>query len=82
MTAEYFDATLLLLHSRRPFQVYTVVLNNGQRLEIDSPLALSARDGRGIFFAPTYVPVYFDHESVLEIIDAPASVELNPPASP
>ena len=76
MTAENFDETLIAFLDRRPFRVFTVVLKNGQRFEVDGPKVL-LRNGVAIYIAPGLVPVYFDHDSVLSLIDAPASADLN-----
>jgi hypothetical protein len=68
MDANTFDNTLGALYSRRPFHPFTVVLVNGDRFEVDHPLALSIREGAGFFWAPGRVPWIFDHESVSQII--------------
>jgi hypothetical protein len=73
MTAENFDAILNTLLNRRPFQIFTVELHGGKRFEIDHPQATVFRDGVAIFISPGPVPIWFDHESVSQIIDAPAS---------
>ena len=73
MTAENFDATLNSLLDRRPFQVFTVELHGGKRFEIDHPRATVFRDGIAVFVAPGPVLIHFDHESVSQIIEAPAS---------
>jgi len=72
MTAEHFQETLDALMSIRPFKPFTVELNTGQRIEIDHHLSVSARDGYAVFTAPGGVLVMFDHESVNQIINAPA----------
>jgi len=73
MTAENFDNVLQGLRQRQPFQVFTVELHGGQRFEIDHPAAVVIRDGVAVFIAPGGVPIWFDHESVNQIIGAPAS---------
>ena len=73
MTAENFDQILEGLRERKPFQVFTVELHGGQRFEVDHPRALVVRDGVAVFLAPGGVPVWFDHESVNQVIEAPAS---------
>ncbi len=73
MTAETFDELIDKLCSRQPFEVFTVELNGGKRFEIDHPRATVVRDGRAIFIALGGVPVWFDHESVSQIIEAPAN---------
>ena len=73
MTAENFDALLLTLVRRQPYQVFTVELNGGDRFEIDHPGALVVRDGVAVFLAPGGIPKWFDHDSVNQIIGAEAS---------
>jgi hypothetical protein len=72
MTAENFDRVLTGLTQRRPFRVFTVELNTGERFEIDGPNALVTRDGVAVFLAPGGIPVWFDHESVNQFVGAPA----------
>ena len=73
MTAENFDLALRVLTERKPFQVFTVELHGGQRLEVDHPGALFSREGVAFFFAPGSIPVLFDHSSVNQIFGAPAN---------
>jgi hypothetical protein len=73
MTVENFEGLLKAFLSRQPFRVFTVELHNGNRFEVDHPLAVAYRDGFAIFAAPGHIPVYFDHEGVVQMIDAPAS---------
>jgi hypothetical protein len=68
MTAENFDNVLTGLRERQPYQVFTVVLNGGERFEIDHANALLIREGVAVFLAPGGVPIVFDHESVLQIV--------------
>lgn len=72
MTAEHFETTLETLMTRQPFKAFTIELNTGQRLEIDHPGATTWRKGFAIFISPGGVPIYFDHESVNQIIHSPA----------
>ena len=72
MTAEHFQETLEALMSRQPFKRFTIELNTGQRYEIDHPRATAFQDGAGVFLAPGGVPVFFDHESVTQVINSPA----------
>ena len=72
MTAEHFQETLEALMSRQPFKPFIVELNTGQRYEIDGPHATAFKDGAAVFLAPGGAPVFFDHESVNQIINAPA----------
>jgi hypothetical protein len=73
MTAEHFQETLDALFSLRPFKPFTIELNTKQRLEVDHPGALlwNATDTT-IFRSPGGPLVMFDHDSVNQIINAPA----------
>jgi hypothetical protein len=73
MTSENFISVLDMLVKRNPYHPFTVELHGGNRFEIDYPQALSYRDGNAVFFAPGGVPIWFDHESVLQIIGAEAT---------
>ena len=73
MTAENFDGILQGLVQREPFHVFTAELHGGQRFEVDHPGAIVVRDGVAVFIAPGGVPIWFDRESVNQIIGAPAS---------
>ena len=72
MTTDNFRKVLLAMLHRRPFKPFTVELNTGVRFEIDAPDATVIREGVAIFYAPGFVPTYFDHDSVNQIIDSPA----------
>jgi hypothetical protein len=72
MTAEHFEITLGTLMSRQPFKAFTIELNTGQRYEIDHPHAAAFQNGAGVILAPGGIPVFFDHESVAQIINSPA----------
>jgi hypothetical protein len=41
---------------------------NGERLEVDHPDALAARDGVGLLVGPGRVPAVFDHEGVAQTL--------------
>ena len=73
MTASNFENVLQGLRQRQPFHVFTVELHGGTRFEVDHPGALVTRDGVAVFLAPGGIPVWFDHDSVNQIIAAPAS---------
>jgi hypothetical protein len=75
MTADHFDEIITALIERVPFQLFTVELNTGERIEIDHSHALVVRDGVAVFLGPGGVPHLFDHESVNQIIAAPADKE-------
>jgi hypothetical protein len=72
MTAENFENTLQGLRRIQPFKVFTVELQGGQRFEVDHPGAMVIRDGVAVFLAPGGIPIWFDHDSVNQIIGAPA----------
>jgi hypothetical protein len=77
MTADNFENVLTALRQLQPFRVFTVELHGGRRFEVDHPLALVVRDGVAVFLAPGGVPIWFDHDSVNQIIGAPASDQLD-----
>jgi hypothetical protein len=76
MTADNFEQVLAGLIQRAPFQVFTVELHGGYRFEVDHPRAIVVRDGVAVFLAPGGVPVWFDHESVNQIIGASSKTQL------
>lgn len=76
MTAEDFEQVLQALAERQPFHVFTIELNGGKRFEVDHARALVVRDGVAVFIAPGGVPVWFDHESVNQIVGASANSEV------
>jgi hypothetical protein len=73
MTTDNFEKVLLAMLRRRPFKPFTVELQGNNRFEIDHPEATVLRQGVAIFLAPGPVPIYFDHDSVVQIINSPAS---------
>lgn len=77
MTADNFASILDGLRQLQPFRVFTVELHGGRRFEVDHPGALVVRDGVAVFLAPGGVPIWFDHESVNQIIGAPAGTQLD-----
>jgi hypothetical protein len=72
MTVETFEKVLRAMMRRTPFKPFTVELHGGERFEIDAPDATVIREGVAIFYAPGFVPNYFDHLSVNRFIDSPA----------
>jgi len=70
MTADNFDQLLEGFLDRKPFKVFTVELNGGQRFEVDHPRAMVIRDGVAVFLALGGVPVWFDHDSVSAMCQA------------
>lgn len=75
MTADNFTGLLEGLRTRHPFRVFTVELLGGKRFEVDHPGALITREGVAVFLAPGGVPVWFDHDSVLNIIGSTSNSE-------
>jgi hypothetical protein len=73
MTADNFEHVLQELRQRQPFHIFTVELHGGRRFEVDHPGALVSREGVAVFLAPGGIPILFDHDSVNQIIAAPAS---------
>ena len=73
MTVDNFDNTLRILVTRRPYQVFTVELNGGERFQVDFPNAIVFRDGMAVFVAPGGIPHLFDHDSVNQFIAAGTS---------
>jgi len=69
MAEQHFDSFLIALLDRKPFRPFTVELIGGDRFEIDHPRATVVRDGVAIYVRPGGIPVYFDHDSVLKIVD-------------
>jgi len=63
-----FTAMIGALQSRRPFRPFTVALVDGDRYEVDRPNVLALGDGAAVLLAPGNVPVFFDHESVSQVI--------------
>lgn len=72
MTYENFEHLINLYKSKKPFQIFTIRLHNGERYEVDDPSGLAYKEGLAVLISPGPVPVWFDHESVSEIIHAPA----------
>lgn len=73
MTEEHFEQMLHELKSRRPFRIFTVELHGGRRVEVDDPEMMALRAGVAVFVSPGGAPIYFDHDSVNQIYDVPAS---------
>ena len=69
MTAEHFEQILGALHDRSPFHPFTVEVAGGHQFEVDHPRAMVVRDGVAVYLKPGGVPVWFDHESVTQIVD-------------
>ena len=76
MTSEHFEQVLGELRARTPFQVFTVELHGGRRFEVDHPGVMFFREGVAVFLAPGGIPIIFDHDSVNQIIAAPANTSI------
>jgi hypothetical protein len=68
MTADHFEQLFDALNTRTPFHPFTVELIGGSRFEVDHPRAMVVRDGVAVFLKPGGIPVWFDQESVNQII--------------
>lgn len=68
MTQENFEQILAALSDRSPFHSFTVELMGGHQFEVDHPQAMVVRDGVAVYLRPGGVPVWFDHESVTQIV--------------
>jgi hypothetical protein len=80
MTREKFEQELHRFCDAKPFQAFTVELSSGERLEIDYRLAI--RDGVAVYLAPRGAPTIFTHDSVNQIIGAPANTNLSEMTKP
>ena len=74
MTPAHFEKLLRAFLHRKPFKAFTIELQNETRFEIDHPEATVIRQGVAVFMAPGPMPIYFDSEGVVQIIDASAHV--------
>ena len=76
MSSDTLKIALEAYARQQPFHPFTLVMNDGAKLEVDSPLAVafSAANGRVIFLGPGGVPQIFDSESVNRVIGDLASV--------
>ena len=68
MSAEKLAAVIELYMGRQPFHPFTLVLNNGSRLEVDHPRGLMYRNGTGVHGGPLGVPTLFEADGVTEVI--------------
>ena len=76
MIESHFDQLLTELRDQQPFRIFTVSLQSGRRIEVDHPHALVVREGVAVFLAPGGVPIYFDHDSVNEVLHANAGTDV------
>jgi hypothetical protein len=68
MAADHFEQLFEALRGRSPFHPFTVELTGGHRFEVDHPQAMVVRDGVAVFLLSGGVPVWFDHESVTQVV--------------
>ena len=68
MSADILEAAIETYMDRRPFHPFTLVLNNGTRLEVDHPRGLMYRNGTGVHGGPLGVPTLFEADGVTEVI--------------
>jgi hypothetical protein len=68
MQANNFDRSLNAFKNRKPFRPFTVVLVDGDRIEVNYPDALGVRDGMAVYIAAGGVPILFDREGVSQFI--------------
>ena len=73
MTNDNFNRTLRTFQKQTPFKPFTVALVNGDRVQVDHPLALVVRAGVAVFIAADGAPTLFDHDSVSEVVGEPRS---------
>ena len=68
MSPDVFNETLVALCERIPFRPITVILNSGDRVQIDHPRALALRGGFAMFAGPGSKPYFFESDAVSQII--------------
>jgi len=68
MNRDAFTETIRAFKNRLPLRPFTVATMSGNRCEVDFPDVLAVRERIAIYIGPGKVPVFFDHESVSEII--------------
>jgi hypothetical protein len=73
MTADNFDIILEGFKNVEPFRIFTVELHGEQRFEVDHPGALVVRDRVAVFLAPGGMLIWFDHDSVNQIVGPPTN---------
>ena len=77
MTKANFEARLRGLQEIQPSRAFTVVLEDGKRFEVDRPDKVGFREGSAVFLAPGGIPIFFDHEGVVNFVTAPANSSPN-----
>ena len=73
MTAEQFDDVVNKLCDRKPFHPFTILLNDGMKIEIDHPRAIINRNGEAYMYLPGGKSLWFGSDSVSKIINAMVS---------
>ena len=73
MDPQLFEESVTVLRRQRPFRPFTLVMNNGDRLEVDHPDALTVRGGSGAFLGPAGVGRLFSCEAVNQVSNGLAS---------
>jgi hypothetical protein len=73
MTKAAFESALEAFLSRKPFRVFAIELRSGSQIEIDDPRSIARRRGLVVHIGQDLRASYFDHESVVQLIDGPAS---------
>lgn len=71
MTSENFDTMLRQMLHRRPFQMFTVHLNSGERFQVDHRDAVAFQSGIAVFIGPGKKLHWFDHNSVQQFVEDP-----------
>ena len=68
MSAETFEAAVGPYLSSRPFRPFTLVLNDGTRLEVDHPSGFLHRAGTGGHLDAAGMPTLFRAGDVSEVV--------------
>lgn len=68
MNPETLQAAVEAAFTRQPFHPFTLVMDDGQELENDSPVALAIRNGTAMFVSPGGTPHWFNSESVNRVV--------------
>lgn len=68
MDRDRLDNTIEAFKRQMPFHPFTIVMTNGNRFEADHHNAVICRNGHGVFMSPGAIPIFFDHDTVSEIV--------------
>jgi hypothetical protein len=68
MTADHLEKLFDALRQRSPWHPFTVERLGGHRFEVDHPQAMIVRDGVAVYLQPGGVPMWFDHDGVVQVI--------------